>query len=442
MAPCMFCQGVVDPVSRRCVQCGRVQDAAALHPSVARPPEQKLIECPNCKTLMPPGARFCGNCRHPLTPSGAAPPIGSLAARSWKPGKEEPGQSTSSPPMAGILPEAESFSGIMQQTASQTLLPPPAAPAPPARQRNLVAKLALIALIVVVVGTVGVGLYAITRPGSPNGKANRTPSSSSTVAATGTTPTLTFNAPASADLDDMHIQGSLYCPDWLVLKDPHATYDSASIQQMRDYLSALLNHTGDNPPLPDALQDVPGGTQCNGKLYFTATGTQSIQISSVGVTYDAGSVNNSFAYQLVDACSVLGQQPSPAGGCVKNCFGCGSGGCVYYANLLLQEGPAGTESKASMSANDPSGCPIPILLDPNGGVQEIDFFANSSLAQEIYRVKLTLTLSTSKGTKELTLPDAFTSTLVFAAASQFSCYQLQENTFTQESTMNEAFPCV
>lgn len=69
------------------------------------------------------------------------------------------------------------------------------------------------------------------------------------------------------------------------------------------------------PPVPDTLEWVPGGPYCAGDLEFTDTGTQSVQITSIGLTFDADAVQNYFAYQLIDICSVLGQQIYPAGSC-------------------------------------------------------------------------------------------------------------------------------
>jgi hypothetical protein len=91
-----------------------------------------------------------------------------------------------------------------------------------------------------------------------------------------------------------------------------------------------------------------------------------------------------------------------------------------------------------------------VLLDPNQpAVQSIYLVLNSSLAQELYRVRLTVTITTAQGTQTLTLPASFTSSLAFATASQLSCYELQGNTFTQESVPDnngdptqDAFPCV
>lgn len=113
----------------------------------------------------------------------------------------------------------------------------------------------------------------------------------------------------------------------------------------------------------------------------------------------------------------------------------------------------GTQVQAPIAANAGIGgsCPLPLMLDPSQPVvQTVHLRVNSALAQELYRVKLTVTLTTASGTQVLTLPAAFTSTLAYATADQLSCYKLTGNTFTQEPvpgfegldpTLN-AFPCV
>lgn len=448
---CVFCQGTVDPASGRCQQCGRVQSAQ----TVSTPPSQaaQTIACPTCGTAMPLGARFCGNCRQELNTHVSATFVGS-------PG--EPG---------GTLPRQDPTT---RQEAPASIV---SGPRPP--QRSVAPKIVLFVFILILIaGATGVGLHVILQPHSSAKAGNQARGTVTINPGVTDTPTPTpapisllvgLNSPASADMNGMHIQtDGLGCTNQLVLKNPQATYDDTAIQQMQTYLAAfgkttrykfppppdgiffytpeLASHL---PPLPDTLQWVQGGTGCVGSLDFTPTGNEPIEIDSLGVTYDTDAQPNTFPYQLVDMCSVLGLQPNPG---ICACDGCGSGvPCVYQAPFTLQAGPAGTAVKVPITTNfDDEQCPLPLMLDPNQPVvQVVHLKPNSSLAQELYRVRLTVTITTAEGTQTLTLPASFTSSLAFATASQLSCYKLQGNTFTQEPVPNPfedptryAFPCV
>ena len=425
------------------------------------------IPCPQCGELLPPHARFCRRCGQALS-SPAAPPGSSSLPAGWKTASQEPGGSAS--PMPGPSIEAQPFPGMIHQIAFQAALPPPVAPAPSPRPQRRVPTIAVLALCaVVVLGAVGTGLYFLSRSlisGTSGGQAPGTsPSRPSTSPVSGP---FAFNAPASTDMAGLYIQTfGLGCQSQLVIKQPHATYDTTAIQHMQSYLAALGRATGylqayggpygpffdrhDLPPLPETLQWIPGGDQCLDELDFTATGSESIQITSIGVTFDADAMPNAFAYQLVDICSVVGLHPPPAGSC--GCTGCGSGGGSYRATLMLPDGPAGTQVNAPITAGFNS--PLPLTVDPTQPeVQSVDLSVASALPQALYQVKLTVTIITAEGTKVLVLPSSFISRLVFASASQFSCYQLQGNSFLQEplpgdptqdprySPTQAAFPCV
>jgi hypothetical protein len=71
MQRCAFCQGELDPATRICRACGRVQpigdDDITLVPS--RKAKGALTRhCPNCHALLPASARFCGRCGQTLVP--------------------------------------------------------------------------------------------------------------------------------------------------------------------------------------------------------------------------------------------------------------------------------------------------------------------------------------------------------------------------------------
>ena len=75
MQRCAFCQGELDPATRICRACGRVQPPADDDITLVPPPKGALTRhCPNCGTLLPAAARFCGRCGQALEPLvGEAP---------------------------------------------------------------------------------------------------------------------------------------------------------------------------------------------------------------------------------------------------------------------------------------------------------------------------------------------------------------------------------
>jgi len=118
MERCSFCHGVLDPATRRCQQCGRVQ--------LANPPGAPLASasvpgtltrrCPACGELLPASARFCGRCARSLELMPEAEPVVASDERSRV-----------SPAIIGDL---VGLSGVFIESAgSQTVLPQaPAAP--------------------------------------------------------------------------------------------------------------------------------------------------------------------------------------------------------------------------------------------------------------------------------------------------------------------------
>lgn len=73
MQRCAFCQGELDPATRICRACGRVQPPADDDITLVPPPKAKgagalTRPCPNCNALLPAAARFCGHCGQALPP--------------------------------------------------------------------------------------------------------------------------------------------------------------------------------------------------------------------------------------------------------------------------------------------------------------------------------------------------------------------------------------
>lgn len=64
MERCPVCQGVLDPETRRCQQCGYTAPTSLPATSAAQQAETR--PCPNCGSLLPPQARFCSACGQSL----------------------------------------------------------------------------------------------------------------------------------------------------------------------------------------------------------------------------------------------------------------------------------------------------------------------------------------------------------------------------------------
>ena len=79
MALCVFCQGQVEPTSRRCYRCGRAQPAGAMSGPMAGPVAGMPIrQCPNCGEELSARTRFCPICGQTV----GAPPQQQTGSRS------------------------------------------------------------------------------------------------------------------------------------------------------------------------------------------------------------------------------------------------------------------------------------------------------------------------------------------------------------------------
>ena len=144
----------------------------------------------------------------------------------------------------------------------------------------------------------------------------------------------------------------------------------------------------------------------------------------------AASQSNNYSYRLLNICSLLTTQsntqscPPPRGG----------GGSGYYYQFQLKPGSVNTQIPGQQT--DASGQPISVGPTLNaGGVSFLNFsFVSSGTPNNfVYSVRPKLTLDVVGEQRSIELSH-LDSTLAFANTSQFSCYTLQGDTFTQLST--------
>lgn len=132
---------------------------------------------------------------------------------------------------------------------------------------------------------------------------------------------------------------------------------------------------------------------------------------------------NQYQYRLIDLCSL---PPT------NECRG-GAGGIDYFYNFNLSMAKADTVFSGQLQGDQPP------LLDPsqNAFIQLI-YLSSENL---IYSVAPEITVSLIDEQRTFTLSQ-LTGTLAFAKPDQFSCYQLQGNTFTQIDLNTERAVCI
>jgi len=320
-------------------------------------------------------------------------------------------------------------------------------------------------------------LVALTSCGTqnqPNATSTSTPTSSSSSSLTSNqSDNLSLNKTGVAiDQGGLHIEASdgVQCPSgkWttgqpdhpdspqfgaplpgnnLVLATDHLTYDSNEIQQMTDYLKSMENGTNPNQmPVPNTFRWVLGGPtglarsfnisgfqymfDCGIDYNITNTGSDVLQIASVGVQLTASPRMNTYHYRLIDECSILGNDCPEFGGSPGTCG-------VYYATIKLDANSGNSVFSAPPVGYDTSCSEL--TLNPRDSKDLVVYIYSPQ--NSIYSAVPQLTLDTSSGPNTLTLTD-LSSTLAFANDSQFICYGLQGDTFVVESTSAENVRCI
>lgn len=435
MEKCVFCEADLEAETRICQHCGRRQPSGALSDPAPTGTNSSLnVRCPGCGGPAQPEDRFCGGCGQSFTQP--CPACGT-AVRIWAwscPKCGQPG------PRYPLIPGAH----------------------PTPRKRG--PKIALVTLIVVVVvGIVSASFYytlqrqsqshpssLATNAATPSSVGASTPiPQTSTPDLTSTSPAnppgLELNSPAATDISGLHIQtDGVICHPYLVLKEDRATYTNEEVQQMHDYLTNIwpgvaeaanttrLYTPPQTPAPPDTLQWIPGGSQCGGIFHFTNTLQESVQIDRMGLKLTTSPQQNTYAYRLIDPCTILDPEACALGSTPP---------CAFSVNVQLAGGTVGTAVDAPVEGEQVfnSVCPVPLTLAP-GQTVAVRLNVQSSQVDLLYRANVTLTLTTARGTNVIVLPPTFQSVLAFASDSQFSCYGLQGNTFVQEP-LGPTSPC-
>ncbi len=154
---------------------------------------------------------------------------------------------------------------------------------------------------------------------------------------------------------------------------------------------------------------------------LTNKGSTPIQIPKVGVQLKASPQQNAYQYHLINICSLLppSQLCGPQEGGGPDCN-------HYYSSIQLGLGEKNTVFSAVPSESD---CGT-LTVAPAAQVElDIDFsFAPNTPKNLIYSIMPVFTADTDQGGQTLALSQ-LGSTLAFASASQFSCYELQGTTF-------------
>lgn len=284
-----------------------------------------------------------------------------------------------------------------------------------------------------------------------------------------TNPSQLFSSSAAADVAcggaQLHIEaGGQNCGAWIALKGHQTTYDQGAIDQIDTYLGPFVTAVFQNkqpytpelakqlPPLPDTIQILPGiedtkGSPCLETLDITNTGTQTVQILTIGAKLTQKLLKNTLDYPLVDACSLPVPAPYPVSCPCNPDSGCGSGpGCLYGETLQLMGDVTKADLKAPIVVDydlggEPGNCPPSLMIRPQQLV-EVNLVFTSVGNNYIYQgVNLSLTVQSGSGKSiTLALPSSFTSTLTFIDDQQLSCYSLKNADFIQEPLPNTHAP--
>jgi hypothetical protein len=284
---------------------------------------------------------------------------------------------------------------------------------------------------------------------------NKSTSSSNTVFNTDTSPRNASNI--TENIGNLRIQSNdgFQCPyffyagggfivDQLVLASGRTTYSQSEIKQIIAYMPTLRSiilrspMPGVKPPPTlrwvsvGSIDHIPGtfgiiqSSPCGTALNLINTGNTPIQVPKVSVQLEARPHPNSYQYRLIDACSIVPKSQGDSTGYCGPAIG-GGGDCnTYFASIQL--GP-GEKNDVFSGAPNVIGCNT-LTIAPASQVQLVFRFSLTTNTPKnlIYSILPRLTVDTAQGEQTFSLPQ-LASTLTFASANQFSCYQLHGTTF-------------
>ncbi len=246
---------------------------------------------------------------------------------------------------------------------------------------------------------------------------------------------------------DFSPNGSLSVPGTLVLPMAQPTYDQGTIQSMKNYLTAFSHVTSGQlgtvphpaPSVnPDIFQLAPVNIAelgCNEILQVTNIGNTPVQISQISVQFTADTQVNNHRYNLIDACSLI-----PSIDCLSSSIG--SYEPVYEARFDLHPGKANTIMPATCLGYSTANCPQQALMLRPGEVAEVYLTYFSSTSGNL-SFSLLPSFSLEWSGKPVTYPaPQLQEHFSFANISQFSCYALKGQKFTQVPLGNDQYYCM
>ena len=229
-------------------------------------------------------------------------------------------------------------------------------------------------------------------------------------------------------------------PGLLTFSTTRPTYDQGTLQSVQNYVTTLIENPGDldkatyhrdTVPYPAfsadpstfqlvAVSNVNYG--CDEILHITNIRKTPIQIMPVSVTFTADTQTNHLHYHLIEGCSLVGIAP-----------GCGgqSGGQEdeYDAEFLLHPGKTNTIISATITG----GLISSLTLQPGEVAKVILSYRTSPSGNFSFALMPSFALGLP-GEPSTTYPvPQLQETFAFARSSQFSCYDLQGQQFTEVS---------
>jgi hypothetical protein len=233
-------------------------------------------------------------------------------------------------------------------------------------------------------------------------------------------------------------------PGTLVLPTVQPTYDQGILQQVKQYVTNSLlaiNYGKDNDaPYPAFFQNTNafqllavsgvdiGDSYCDEVLDVTNIGNAPVQISQISAQLTANTQTNNQHYNLVDACSLLSLP------CYYQLAGIES---QYGADFDLHSGKTNMIIPAALGSGRSQVQAI--TLKPGEVIKLVLFYRTPDSLLFSLIPSFTLDLPG----KQIVYPaPQLQETFAFASASQFSCYALQGQHFTQVSLEDHQHWCI